>query len=225
MLYLFSFNSLILIRNRKLDEIAAKQRQREEEAEARLAAKKAGGLPDRSAPRGQASEAAQSSGGPPRLNLAGAKPSWREREAMKASGQSAPSESAPAAPSTSAAPESDAPKRSGYVPPALRNRGAEGSPSSGWREREGSGRGAGRNESPANAGSSRYEAPSRGRFSDTGDKGKTQSPATRGQYVPPGRREGREGRETEGESAPPPPAQGSSDGKYRPGAFKRNQQG
>lgn len=220
---------------KKLDEIAAKQRQREEEAEAKLAAKKAGGLPDRSVSRGQPSEPTPSAGGPPRLNLAGSKPSWREREAMKASGQVPASEAPPAASTAPAAdaatPEAEAPKRSGYLPPALRNRGADGgsAPSSGWRDREGSGRNAGgRNESPATGGTGRYEASGgRSRFADLGDKGRTQSPASGGGYVPPGRRgqqEGARDQETEKESAPPP-AQSSSDGKYRPGAFKRTPQG
>jgi translation initiation factor 3 subunit A len=89
---------------RKMDEIAIKQRQREEEAEARLAARKGG--------FGDSSER-------PRINIAprtGAPPStWRERQAAKEAG-GAPAESAPTR-------EEPAPARKiggGYVPPHLR---------------------------------------------------------------------------------------------------------
>lgn len=179
--------------------------------------------------RDQPAEAPSSSaGGPPRLALSGSKPSWREREAMKAAGQAPPAaSSAPAPAPAPAEPEPEAPKRSGYVPPALRSRGGDGSPApSGWREREGSGRAPpGRTESPAAGGSGRWEPPSaRGRFNDAGDKGRTQSPASGG-YVPPGRRGADGGRGREGENEPreslPPPSQAPSDGKYRPGAFRR----
>ncbi|KAF1958671.1 hypothetical protein CC80DRAFT_441234 [Byssothecium circinans] len=204
-------------RRREMDEKAALQRQREEEAEARRAAKKAGSAVPEPRDQPQAS-------GPPRIALAGGKPSWREREAAKAAGQPLP-EPTPAA---SAALEPEAPKRGGYVPPALRARNSE-SPAGGWREREGSGRGpASRNESPAGAAAGRFEAPSRGRFSDLGDKGRTASPASGG-HVPPnrrglqqdGERSDSRGRESAQESLPP--AQAASDNKYRPGAFKRTQ--
>jgi translation initiation factor 3 subunit A len=218
-----------------LEEKATLQRQREEEAEARRLAKKnvpaAAPVSERPSfrdlpARDQPSPAV---GGPPKLNLAGAKPSWREREAMKAAGQAPPAPTSAAGPAPPAtAPETEPPKRGGYVPPALRNRNAE-SPAGGWREREGSGRGpAGRNESPAAASGGRYEAPGRGRFSELGDKTRNESPASGGNYVPPSRRgfqqDGARGRETdrepESESAPPP-AQAPSGGKYRPGAFRR----
>ncbi|KAF2021633.1 hypothetical protein BU24DRAFT_417267 [Aaosphaeria arxii CBS 175.79] len=217
---------------KKLDEKAALQRQREEEAEAKLAAKKAGGLPDRTVSRDRPSESA-SAGGPPRLNLAGGKPSWREREAMKASGQAPPS--APAAAPSAAAPspaappaaESEAPKRGGYVPPALRGK-TEGGSGGGWRERERERESGGRGPAPRAEPSGRYEAPSgRSRF-EAGDKGRTQSPATGGGYVPPGRRGQAEGgdrpRGEEREREPLPQGQASTDGKYRPGAFKRSGQ-
>ncbi|KAF2109662.1 hypothetical protein BDV96DRAFT_585119 [Lophiotrema nucula] len=214
---------------RKLDETARKQQQIEEEALARAAAKRAGPVaPERSLSREQPSEPAPSASGRPLLNLSGSKPSWREREAAKAA-QGGGQPAAPAQAATSPEPAAgDAPKRSGYVLPALRSRGAEGSPASGWREREGSGRGpAGRTESPATGG--RYEPPSaRGSFRDTG-RDRTQSPATGGGgYVHPARRgqqDGPRGRETERESQEslPPPAGAPSDGKYRPGAFRRTQ--
>lgn len=148
---------------------------------------------------------------------------------MKAAGQAPPASTPVAEPATSAAaPESEPPKRGGYLPPALRSRNAE-SPAGGWREREGSGRGpAGRNESPAAASSSRFEAPTRGRFSDLVDKTRTESPTSGGGYLPPGRRgfqqDGARGRETDREperETAPLPAQGPSEGKYRPGAFRR----
>ncbi|PVI00718.1 hypothetical protein DM02DRAFT_614168 [Periconia macrospinosa] len=199
-------------RRRELDEKAALQRQREEEAEARRAAAKKSGY-ERSDSRDT-----PSAGGPPRLALAGGKPSWRDREAAKAQSGPEPTQAA------STPSEAEPPKRGGYVPPALRNRTSE-SPASGWREREGSGRG------PApEASSGRYEPPSRGRFSDL-DKGRTQSPASGGGYVPPGRRnlqgdggrsESARGQDSEQESQPPP-AQAPEGGKYRPGAFRRNQ--
>ena len=230
-------------RNRKLDEIAARQRQREEEAEAKLLAKKKGltsNAPERPMSRDLPAEQAPpaiGSGGPPRLNLTGGKPSWRDREAARSSSQT---------PSTSAEPEAapaPAPKRTGYVPPAMR-RGEDGSPAppaAGWRAREGSGRG--REESPA-TGPSRFGPSGRtGSFRDSGERMRTQSPATGGRFVPPalrgrtegardgardGAREGERegGREREREREPlPPPTQAPSDGKYRPGAFRSRREG
>ncbi|KAK7188690.1 uncharacterized protein CC84DRAFT_1139048 [Paraphaeosphaeria sporulosa] len=217
----------------ELAEKARLQRQREEEAEARRAAKKSApfsrDVPVRDAPvrdvpaREQASPAA---GGPPRLALAGNKPTWREREAMKAAGQLPPTESAAPAP-VAAAPSpaaEEAPRRSGYVPPHLRNRdGGDAPAAGGWRGRESSGRGPeDRNESPA-ASSGRYEAPVRGGFRSREDSGRTGSPATGGGYAPPGRR-GTPGDAPPESSRPPPPTQAPSDGKYRPGMFKRGGQ-
>lgn len=127
----------LLINNpyRKLDEIAAKQKQREEEAEARRAARKAGvpaaPEPTRAEPAAERAERGERTA--PRLNLAprtGASGgSWRERLAAKeAAGETA----APAAPATPAAPapakEEPAAalprKTGGYVPPAMRQGGA-----------------------------------------------------------------------------------------------------
>ncbi|KAJ4358562.1 eukaryotic translation initiation factor 3 subunit A [Didymosphaeria variabile] len=203
----------------ELAEKARLQRQREEEAEARRAAKKSGAAPfARDAPARDVpardtparEEPTSSAGGPPRLALAGSKPTWREREAMKA-----------AAPAPAA---EEAPRRNVFVPPHLRNRdGGDAPAAGGWREREGSGRGsqAGRNESPA-ASSGRYEAPERrGGFKPREDSDRTGSPASGGGYVAPGRR-GTPGDAPE--SSRPPPAQAASDGKYRPGAFRRGGQ-
>lgn len=217
-----------LTSSRALDETARIQREREEAAEAKLAAKKAGRFgADRPISRDQPAEPSSSTG-PPRIALQGSQPgkmTWREREALKAAGQLPPSaaEAAPA-PATSPAPpaEAEAPKRGGYVPPAMRQGG--GAPGGGWREREASGREAsgrdsGRTESPATGG--RWEPPSRAGRSFGEDR--KASPASGGGYVPPNRRgqaDGAPARDGERESAPPP-AQGASDGKYRPGAFRR----
>lgn len=206
---------------RALDEKARLQRQREEEAEAKLAAKKAGRFgADRPVSRDQPAEPSAAAA-PPRIALPSGKLTWREREAMKAAGQTPPpAAAAPAASpasATSPAPAAEeAPKRSGYVPPALRAQGG-GAPGGGWREREASGSGRAppaRTESPATG--SRYEAPRRG----FGGDDRKASPAQGGGYVPPSARGGvaRDG-EREQESAPP--AQAASDGKYRPGAFRR----
>ena len=178
------------------------------------------------------------SGGPPRLNLSGGKPSWRDREAARSSSQTP---SASAEPEAAPAP-APAPKRTGYVPPAMR-RGEDGSPAppaAGWRAREGSGRGREpREESPA-TGPSRFGPSGRtGSFRDSGERMRTQSPATGGKFVPPalrgrtevardGAREGERegGREREREREPlPPPTQAPSDGKYRPGAFRSRREG
>ncbi|KAF2491934.1 hypothetical protein BU16DRAFT_529333 [Lophium mytilinum] len=221
-----------------LDEKAALQRQREEEAEAKLLAKKKGLAPERPVsrdlPSDRAPPAIGSSGRAP-LVLSGNKPSWREREAAKASSSQSQ------APVESEAPAAAAPpaRRPGaFVPPALR-RGEDGSPAppgapgGGWRAREGSGRGREpRDESPAVGG--RYESPAagsrfapsaaRGSFRDSGDRNRTQSPATAGKFTAPALRGRQEGREAdEPREAPLPPPQASSDGKYRPGMFKRTQ--
>ncbi|KAL8782477.1 MAG: hypothetical protein Q9213_005346 [Squamulea squamosa] len=115
------------------DDQAALQRRREEEAEARrAAAKKAGAarIPDRPSPavssvRADSSDAPSSA--PPRLALAGNKPTWRERQAQKAAEAGAgsmPLQAAPAAPSSDiATSEAQLPKKTGYVPPALRAEG------------------------------------------------------------------------------------------------------
>ncbi|KAG8526903.1 eukaryotic translation initiation factor 3 subunit A [Bacidia gigantensis] len=129
---------------RALDEKAALQRQREAEAEAKLQAKKnalssGSRIPDRSGPSGPSrpaiAERTESSerpvaSGPPRLNLAGNKPTWREREAARAhQGGGAP----PSAPSSDVATdEVQLPKRTtGYVPPSKRGGVESGLPSRG----------------------------------------------------------------------------------------------
>ena len=107
---------------RELDEKAAIQRKREEEAEAKLAAKKAGvRLPERSAPA--RTESSERPAGPPRLALAGNKPRWREREAQKEAADARGASPAPptAPPSDIATSEAQLPKKTGYLPPAIRS--------------------------------------------------------------------------------------------------------
>ncbi|KZM20485.1 eukaryotic translation initiation factor 3 subunit A [Ascochyta rabiei] len=218
-----------------LDEKARIQREREEAAEAKLQARKAGGfrseVPDRTLSRGAPAAAEPESSGPPRLALAGGKPSWRDRMAAKDSGEGPPAAPAaqptPVTAPTATPPPSEAPpsQRSGYVPPHLRGAGGA-APGGGWREREAAGRSGDaparaerpeRTDSSSPAAGGRYEAPRRG-FG--GDSDRKASPATGGRWEPPSRR----GAPADGEREPesrPPPAGGASDGKYRPGAFRR----
>ncbi|PIB00840.1 Eukaryotic translation initiation factor 3 subunit A [Cercospora beticola] len=116
-------------RRQERAEAAKKQMEREEEAERRRLERKQGGA---AAGAGAASRTFErraepgpepiASSGPPRLALAGNKPSWREREAMKTAQGGAPA-SETAAPAEERAPaEATQPKRSGYIPPALRGK-------------------------------------------------------------------------------------------------------
>lgn len=120
----------------KAKEIAARQLQREEEAMARRRAEKAAAA---AAPIRREAPSETAAAGPPRLQLAGNKPSWRDREASRnAAGQAVPeSAAAPAAapPSRAAAPmertaSSDRPAATG--PPRLQLAGNKPS----WRDRE-----------------------------------------------------------------------------------------
>ncbi|KAF2625985.1 hypothetical protein BU25DRAFT_371211 [Macroventuria anomochaeta] len=213
-----------------LDEKARLQREKEEAAEAKIAAKRQGGfrseVPDRTFSRGAPAAAEPESRGPPRLNLAGGKPSWRDRMAAKDAGEDAPAapaaQPAPVAAPTATPPASEAPpsQRSGYVPPHLR--GASGAaPGGGWREREAAARDAPvRAESDSPAAGGRYEPPRRGFGED-----RKASPATGGRWEPPSRRGApADGARSEREpESRPPPAGGASDGKYRPGAFRRTE--
>ena len=110
---------------RELDEKAAIQRKREEEAEAKLAAKKAGvRVPERAAaaPMSSRTDSNEPPTGPPRLALAGSKPTWRDREAQRlAAGSPQAAQAAPSAPpSDIATSEAQLPRKTGYVPPARR---------------------------------------------------------------------------------------------------------
>ncbi|KXT13022.1 hypothetical protein AC579_3333 [Pseudocercospora musae] len=173
-------------------EAARKQMEREEEAERRRVERKQGGAaaapPSRTFERRAEapSEAAPSAGGPPRLNLSGNKPSWREREAARQAAQQAggASESAAAAAAATAAatPAAEAPeepaqaKRSGYIPPALRGKapGADSAPP------------------PAAERTERWQARSRAQ----GEGERSDTPPSRGgggAYRPPGSRSGAAG--------------------------------
>ncbi|KAK0711070.1 eukaryotic translation initiation factor 3 subunit A [Lasiosphaeris hirsuta] len=132
----------------KLKEIAARQAQREEEAMARRKQEKAAAFAApirREVPVERVAERTESAG-PPRLPLAGTKPSWREREAARIAAGGAPA--AAAAPAEAAA----APPARAPLPPMERTDSNDrpagpprlnltgGKPS--WREREAAGKGA-----------------------------------------------------------------------------------
>ena len=195
---------------RAMDEKAELQRKREEEAEAKIAARKAQPtrvpdrtVPDRSAPI-RADTPGTSSGGPPRLALAGNKPTWRERQAQKdaeqAAGGAIPQTATPVPPTDIATSEVELPKRTGYVPPARRGdgpvpRGREDNrpalsnreessgtaePTARWRPSASRGA-SGRDDSPADATPSRFLAPGR-RGPDT-EGVRDASPAAPTKYV------------------------------------------
>ncbi|KAI9702679.1 MAG: eukaryotic translation initiation factor 3 subunit A [Bogoriella megaspora] len=191
---------------KRLDVIAEKQRQRELEAEERRKkAKDASSRPIVERPTAGGPEITEPPApfGPPRLALAGNKPSWRDREAAKKRDEAPAPPSAP--PSDVPTQEAELPKRTGWVPPHLRNKEGGSAPlpsRSRDTEREGArDRDSSRDESPATRGG-RYQAP--------GSRGG-------GAYRPPQRDE----RPQRDESpAGPPPSQAPVAGKYRPGAFR-----
>ncbi|KAK3720098.1 eukaryotic translation initiation factor 3 subunit A [Vermiconidia calcicola] len=205
-------------------EAARKQMEREEEAERRRVERKQQerGAPSSAAPsrfgtgerpsmeglrRGPApaaptEEPSQAEGRTaPRLALAGGpgKLTWREREALKASGQSpAPETTAtPSPPPPPSAPPADErvtteeaalPKKTGYIPPALRGKqpGADAVP-----PRSDSRDGADRWRRPPPADGERSEspaAPSTGAYRPPPRTGGTPSGSSGGAYRPPGRR-------------------------------------
>lgn len=120
------------------EEVARKQMQREEEAAARRAARKTGGAEPFSRPRDAAPTMetrtdSQEGRGPPRIAIAPkAGGGWRERQAAKeaaereaaARGESAPAAAAAPAVAESAPAVQEPLRRTGYVPPALRQGGA-----------------------------------------------------------------------------------------------------
>jgi len=144
-------------RRQERAEAARRQMEREEETERRRQERKQASTTSSALPRGfdrpserpsfeglrraAPAEDSASSGGPPRLQLAGRgeKPSWREREAIRTSVQTPPVEpsvsaagAAPSAPPTDdrgAAAEPGPLKKSGYVPPQLRGNRPPGSDS------------------------------------------------------------------------------------------------
>ncbi len=91
---------------------------------AKLEAKKAGArIPERGLPaRTDAvrTDSSERPTGPPRLALAGNKPTWRERQAQKEAEAAAGGAPPAAPPSDIATAEAQLPKKTGYVPPARR---------------------------------------------------------------------------------------------------------
>ncbi|CAK4030619.1 eukaryotic translation initiation factor 3 subunit a [Lecanosticta acicola] len=199
------------LRRQERAEAARKQMEREEEAERRRMERKQGGGAAASAAPSRSDRPAEpsvSAGGPPRLNLTGAKSSWRDREAGKAAGgapaaATAPPAAAPSADERVATDEAAAPRKTGYVPPALRGKapGADSAPpapserTERWQSRRREGEG---DKMDAPRGGERWQSSRRregeGERSDT-----PPAPRAGGAYRPPGAREG-----------------GSSGGAYRP---------
>ena len=125
--FLIELITFVNIVFRELDEKAAIQRQKEEAAEAKIKAMRSGArLPERPTPirpaeptRNQSSERPS---GPPKLALAGSKPTWRDREAARKQAETTGASPQPAAPSKDiVAEEVQLPRRTGgYVPPGRR---------------------------------------------------------------------------------------------------------
>ncbi|KAK5010891.1 eukaryotic translation initiation factor 3 subunit A [Elasticomyces elasticus] len=199
-------------------EAAAKQKlqqQREEEAEARRRERKAGAAapPARTLERSTAPDTTtpSESRAPPKIPTKSG--GWREREAAKAAGPTIPSASPapadaapPAAPPTDVAtPEAALPRRSGYVPPHLREgatkRDGEAPPAPAPRERDGT---------RDTARPSPFAAHERDSASGTRDGGRET-----------GRWQGGRPRPAESEERSESPAVPASGGSYRaPGAGK-----
>jgi translation initiation factor 3 subunit A len=199
-------------------EAARRQMEREEEAEQRRLERKQGGgaaavPPTRTFERAAAPAAEPAAAAPPRLALAGNKPTWREREAAKraaeASGAAPVSETAAPAPSASPAPAEDAPKRSGYLPPALRGKAPAADavppppepkserPADRWAPRSRVAEGGERSDSPADRkAGDRWQSRAR---QGEGERSDTPPAASGGSYKTPAARTG-----------------GASGGAYRP---------
>ncbi|KAI9798078.1 MAG: eukaryotic translation initiation factor 3 subunit A [Piccolia ochrophora] len=210
---------------KKLDEIAAKQRQRELEAEERRKTAKveprAVDRPSTRAPERAPERAESGERIPPRLALAGStgKPSWREREAAKAGGAGT---TAPQAPQASQAPQApQAPpasegarggdidslrKPGGYVPPARRGR----------TESPADGPTGAKYSAPARSGSMRDDSPADSvpprQIPLRGQSGRDDSPASSGppRYASPALRSQTQRDESPVDGQPQ---------RYRPGAF------
>ena len=202
---------------RELDEKAAIQRQKEEAAEAKIKAMRSGArLPERPTPIRSAeparTESSERPSGPPKLALAGSKPTWRDREAARKQAENTGASAHPTAPPKDMVTEEvQLPKRTGgYVPPARRpgdaaprgrsdaapipapredSLGAQ-SPAK-WRP-NGPRDGSGRDGSPADRPAHRFLDGLRGatgRDSSPAEGGRTESPANEkpapgGRYVP-----------------------------------------
>ncbi|KAK1827256.1 hypothetical protein QBC39DRAFT_334350 [Podospora conica] len=175
----------------KMKELAARQAAREEEAMARRKAERAAAT---AGPiRRETPVETSSSAGPPRLSLAGNKPTWREREAARiaAGGAPAPSDAGPSAapparasiPDRTASPmeRTDSNDRPAAAGPPRLNLSSGNKPS--WRERE-QGKPAGSTMPPAPERSERSERPERsgpplraasGRGMERGDSGRDEN--------------------------------------------------
>ena len=180
-------------------------------------------------------ESSERPSGPPRLALPGSKPTWRERQAQKeaeAAAGGAP-QATPATPATDiATTEVELPKKTGYVPPALRDgtapRGrSDASPATNARDGSSGGDappkwrpsaprdGSARDGSPANAPAPRFLAP--GRRGADGPGARDQSPADGpAKYMPRIRREGAPARS----DAPPARTESPANRGLTPGPGK-----
>lgn len=194
----------------KAREAQARQQQREEEAMARRRAEKAAAAaaPVRREPEPIAAAAA-AAGGPPRLALAGNRPSWRDREAAKAAaGGSVPSEAnappvRPSAPPVERTDSNERPAAAGG-PPRLALAGSKPS----WREREAA--------KASGAGTAAGGAPLAER---PGPQGRVSS----GRGVPAERTASGRGESTPKDGATPEPLKASgAPGKYVP-KFRRGE--
>lgn len=202
-------------------EKARLQQQREEEAIARRAAQRRGAPPgpERSV---RADEPSQR----PVLNIAGKTPNWREREAQKAAEAAASGQTAEASGEVSAPAVAEPVRRSGYVPPAMRNRTAESGNTATardassdapdrWRPRP-RGDAPGRDESPAEGSGARFLAPGRrdGGFGGARDASPASGPGDT-KFVP---RHLRDGGSARPEAPPMAGRQGSGAGAGGAGA-------
>lgn len=182
-------------------EAARKQMEREEEAERKRLERKQGGAAaakpfERTTFEHRAEPASEpsTSSGPPRLALAGSKPTWREREAAKAAQGGTPPVEAPA-PAVDSVPTDEAaqPARSGYIPPALRGKApgadsappAEGKPER-WQARSRGAEGE-RSDTPERKPATERWAPRR---ANEPERSETPPAPTGGTYKPPGQRSG-----------------------------------
>lgn len=183
-------------------EAARKQMEREEEAERRRLERKQGGASaaksfERSERptferRAEPASEQSASSGPPRLALAGSKPTWREREAAKAAQGGAPAAETPAPAAETAPPAEAAPAaRSGYIPPALRGKApaTDSAPpaeakSERWQPRSRGAEGE-RSDTPERKPATERWAPRR---QAEGERSETPPAPTGGAYKPPGQR-------------------------------------
>lgn len=109
----------------KRDEIAAIQRKKDAEIEAKLQAKKASAKTSARTAIPTRAESTNGVSGPPPLTLSGTKPSWREREAQKKEAEAAGTQALPGGSSSAAVTaETPPPRTGGYLPPAKRGEGA-----------------------------------------------------------------------------------------------------